>query len=343
MLTRYIEQLTDIGPDTRSRYLRQAKVTDAALGKPTAADVTDEDVRHWIIGFQRGPKTIHNYHGLLSAGYHWGHGKGLCPANPCHGTRRLRADVGTDEDDDAVNFLTREQYGILLGGFPVAMHPFLNVAVGTGLRFGEITALWPKDFDFTKRTLKVRRAWKKEGDNGERPRGVAMLAKHDKMPGYYLGPPKTPKSRRTIRVSARVCSELQQAMVGLADDDFIFTTIARTPGANGLHWGGGLPWSQANFYARQWKPGVDKAIAAGLGRRVRVHDLRHTFAVWLISGNKDLRGTILKVVQQQLGHESITTTSDRYGGFLPEASDDADAIIDAMLLGKAKRRPLRAV
>ena len=62
---------------------------DAALGKATAADVTDEDIRYWVIRFPRRPKTIHNYHGPLSAGFHWGHGKGLCPVNPCNGIAAL--------------------------------------------------------------------------------------------------------------------------------------------------------------------------------------------------------------------------------------------------------------
>lgn len=40
----------------------------------------------------------------------------------------------------------------------------------------------------------------------------------------------------------------------------------------------------------------------------RPHDLRHTCASWMIQA-----GVPLPVIQQHLGHESITTTVDRYG------------------------------
>ena len=43
------------------------------------------------------------------------------------------------------------------------------------------------------------------------------------------------------------------------------------------------------------------------------HDLRHTFASFLIAQNMPL-----KYVQAQMGHESIQTTSDRYGHLMPE-------------------------
>lgn len=69
MLCRYIDQLTNVEPGQLKRYRRQAKVMDEALDKRTAAEVTDEDVRHWVKHFRRAPKTIADYHGLLSAGF----------------------------------------------------------------------------------------------------------------------------------------------------------------------------------------------------------------------------------------------------------------------------------
>ena len=70
------------------------------------------------------------------------------------------------------------------------------------------------------------------------------------------------------------------------------------------------------FHAHRWKPALDAANAAGLTKRPRVHDLRHTHASWLIAWKVPL-----PVIQARLGHESITTTVDRYGHSL-ESSDD---------------------
>jgi integrase len=57
--------------------------------------------------------------------------------------------------------------------------------------------------------------------------------------------------------------------------------------------------------------------AAGL-RHVRLHDLRHTYAVSMLQA-----GEPLAYVSQQLGHSSIQVTVDIYGRFIPGANRDA--------------------
>ena len=52
-----------------------------------------------------------------------------------------------------------------------------------------------------------------------------------------------------------------------------------------------------------WKLVKRRALAAGLGRRVSPHTLRHTFATHLLAGGADLR-----IVQTLLGHSDIVTT-----------------------------------
>ena len=52
-----------------------------------------------------------------------------------------------------------------------------------------------------------------------------------------------------------------------------------------------------------WKLVRRRALAAGLGRRVSPHVLRHTFATHLLAGGADLR-----IVQALLGHADIATT-----------------------------------
>jgi len=69
------------------------------------------------------------------------------------------------------------------------------------------------------------------------------------------------------------------------------------------------------FRAEIWKPALK---TAGLGDlRVRVNDLRHAHASWLLAGGADLQ-----VVRDRLGHGSISTT-EKYLHTMPEADDTA--------------------
>jgi integrase len=67
------------------------------------------------------------------------------------------------------------------------------------------------------------------------------------------------------------------------------------------------PWEARSMGVWDRKPAVKP-----LGKVPRIHDLRHSCASWLIAD-----GIPLTVVQLQLGHESIKTTSDIYGHVTP--------------------------
>lgn len=71
--------------------------------------------------------------------------------------------------------------------------------------------------------------------------------------------------------------------------------------------------------------GIDPALprtedhperAGLLGKFPRIHDLRHTGAAWMVEATRDLQ-----LVQEFLGHESITTTVDLYADFLPHRKE----------------------
>jgi site-specific recombinase XerD len=81
------------------------------------------------------------------------------------------------------------------------------------------------------------------------------------------------------------------------------------------------------FRTAVWLPALD---AANLQIRVRMHDLRHAHASWLLAGGADLQ-----VVRQRLGHGSLRTT-ERYLHTLPDADETA---LDA--LAKIRNRAAR--
>lgn len=67
--------------------------------------------------------------------------------------------------------------------------------------------------------------------------------------------------------------------------------------------------------------------SAGL-RHVRFHDLRHGVATFLLQ-----QGVAMKVVQDVLGHSTITMTMDRYSHVVPELRHDAAEKVGAVLFG----------
>ena len=90
-----------------------------------------------------------------------------------------------------------------------------------------------------------------------------------------------------------------------------------SPKANGYVFG------SRNWYSFRsaWEAALDAAGIEGF----RFHDLRHTFASWLVQ-----RGRTLKEVQEALGHQTITMTM-RYSHLAPDHLRAAVAVLDGML------------
>jgi integrase len=84
----------------------------------------------------------------------------------------------------------------------------------------------------------------------------------------------------------------------LGPDDLLFATRD------------GTPISRNTFRTRVWRPAIK---ASGIDFDVRVHDLRHAHASWLLAGGSDL-----KSVMDRMGHAQITTTQ-KYLHALPDA------------------------
>ena len=70
-----------------------------------------------------------------------------------------------------------------------------------------------------------------------------------------------------------------------------------------------------------------------LGLQVRLHDLRHTHASLLLK-----QGVHPKVVQERLGHSSISITLDTYSHVAPGLQEAAAAGFDAILGQRISKR-----
>jgi integrase len=86
--------------------------------------------------------------------------------------------------------------------------------------------------------------------------------------------------------------------------------------------------SRAWFTRQVWKPALERA---GLPSEIRMHDLRHAHASWLLAGGADLQ-----VVKERLGHISIATT-EKYLHTLPGADETALAALDRIRTPRSAR------
>jgi integrase len=83
----------------------------------------------------------------------------------------------------------------------------------------------------------------------------------------------------------------------------------------------GDPLEQHNFRNRVFWPLLSKAEL----RRIRFHDLRHTFASLLLQ-----QGESPQYVKEQMGHHSIQVTVDIYGHLIPGSNKQAVDKLDSI-------------
>ena len=88
--------------------------------------------------------------------------------------------------------------------------------------------------------------------------------------------------------------------------------------------------SATRFRNHIWLAAVERA---DIGMRVRIHDLRHAHASWLLAGGADLQ-----VVKDRLGYANISTTAI-YLHTLPDADETALIALDKMRRRARRRLP----
>jgi integrase len=241
-------------------------------------------------------KTIANRHGLLSAACTWAVENGYLAVNSCRGVR-----LPTTLRRDPV-FLSAAEVAEITETVDKRYRDLVVVLAGTGLRWSEATALRVSDVDFTRTKavlVHVRRAWK---DTDQGP--------------MVLGPPKSPRSRRTIplRHPNPVVDALRRAVVGRPGGAWVFTSPR------------GMVLRNGSFHGRVWSPAMTTLQARGWTARPSIHDLRHTAASLMIAAGQDI-----SAVSRILGHEKVSTTVDIYGHLRPGAQDEALSALGAAL------------
>jgi integrase len=184
------------------------------------------------------------------------------------------------------------------------LHALWVLLATTGLRLGEARGLLWSDIDFTNGRLVVNRALQRQTGSG-----------------YVFVEPKTARSRRTVYLAPGTISALMEHRRRQVADQLaagpewsnmglVFTTAIGRP-ADG-------PWATKWFHRALDHAGLP---------RFRIHDLRHTAATQLLR-----RGVHPKVVQELLGHSTISLTLDTYSHVAPALHAEVATHMEALFV-----------
>jgi integrase len=189
--------------------------------------------------------------------------------------------------------------------------PLARFLVATGSRVSEAIAVRVEDLNFDELSVAIVRQRERDGADTVPTKGKAFRR-------VYFGPQLALVLRRLIA---------ERLTAGVEDDGWLF--VVRPP-KRGRYSGRGEWTPPHRKTVHDWHE--DTLKAAGLPD-MPLHSLRHTAAAaWLTTGNR------LEFVKRQLGHSTISTTSDYYGHMEDElratgAADTEARIIAARQLG----------
>lgn len=144
------------------------------------------------------------------------------------------------EERKEMNYWTVEEYSKFSDGMmdkPISYYAF-QMLYWTGIRVGELLALTPADFDFQKETVRINKSYQRFDCRD------------------VITAPKTPKSKRTVKMPAFLAEEMQDyihSIYGIEDDDRIFQITK-------------------SYMHHEMERGCKLANV----KRIRIHDLRHS-------------------------------------------------------------------
>lgn len=220
----------------------------------------------------------------------------LIQSNPAAGVPRARP------GEREMRILTARQVRDLLGAArPERLFALFALALGTGMRMGELLGLSWDSVDLDAAQAKVHRSLAQVSVKGEPQR-------------FVLKEPKSKRSKRTVRLPAFAVEALRAHRAAMLAEGhgspFCFVT------GRGTHIG------KSNLTRQSFRRVLR---LAGLPL-VRFHDLRHSHASMLLTA-----GASIKAVSQRLGHGSVELTLRTYCHLLPDADETLAGLTDELV------------
>jgi integrase len=212
-------------------------------------------------------------------------------------------------EEKEIRFLTERQTREFLDtARSTRLFGLFALAVGSGMRQGELLGLAWADIDFDKGTVSVQRS-------------LAQI-----KGAFITKEPKSKRSRRTIALPAFALDALRLHRAAMLKEGNINAPVFCTRTGQYI--------AKSNLIRQVFKPMLARANAAAVKQAkrlnaepallppIRFHDLRHSHATGLLA-----RGHSIKAVSQRLGHASIELTLRVYSHVLP--TDDG-ALADGL-------------
>jgi integrase len=273
-----------------------------ALGRVKLTHLTPAHVRALYrekLDAGLSPRTVEYIHTTLHKALKQAVMDGLIPRNVTDAVKAPRA------AKKEVHPLTPEEVQALLEkARGDRLEALYLLAITAGLREGELLGLKWDDVDFAAGTLSVRRTLSQTKQKGP----TLTSTKNSRGRSVKLAP--------TVLDALRHHKAVQNAErlnLGTLWEDHGLIFPAQT----------GKPMRPWVLYRGSFKRLLDRA---GIKRPARFHDLRHTCATLLIKKNINP-----KIIQELLGHSTITTTLNTYSHVLPTMQDQAAEAMESVV------------
>jgi integrase len=330
----------NLRPSTATRdasYIRT--LINPHLGRHQLRHLSAAHIRTWIATLNEtyAPATTRKAHQLLRASVQAAVDDRILATNPCQTTKLPR------QEKSEHRYLSFPEIHALAESIDPRYRAFVFTGALAGCRPGELAALHWQHVDLRNQKLTIN------------------LTAHEHRGQLRYGPPKTAKSYRTISIPSTLVEILAEHSSTYGPGDNVIQLAPNVNGVNHVNQTAGNPVPQrnltdatltpptsttsitsmpvftgpdggplrlTNLRRRQWR----RAVEGSVGAPMRIHDLRHTHAAIMIAENVSMR-----VLQERLGHESIETTMNVYGGLYQDYDETVVDALDAAFVASLRQ------
>jgi integrase len=300
----------NIRPTTYSSYEYIVRVhIKPNLGKALLRELRPEQVQKFYNERKASglsSRTVRYIHTVLHEALEQAVKNNLVVRNVCKATTLPKQEkpemrvLSVEEQNRFMNALSADKMGIIF-----------KLDLATGMRKGELLALTWNNVDFKEGVIRVTRSLSRTRVNFD------WESKETKT-AIIIQKPKTKKGERTIPLFDAIMLDLKryreaerEKFINLGWDDIKIKQ----------HFKNGLVFTNelgGYIEPRNLSRKFYSLLKAAEIPRANVHCLRHSFATRLLE-----MGVSPKVVQEILGHSTITLTLDTYSHVMPELKKDA--------------------